>query len=145
MAGLNRNAVTATFDRLRRSIARHQEREGAEAFDGEVEVDVGDFGAPRGGGKRGRGAPGKLPVFGILRSGGKVFTEMIGDTNRETVLPNIKRKVTPDSVVYFDTHAVHDTPSFEGYRHRRINHDARWAQDGRNHINGIENFCWHAK
>jgi transposase len=70
---------------------------------------------------------------------------MIGDTRRETVLPIIKRKVAPDSVVYSDTYAVYDTLSVEGYRHWRVNHDERFAEEGRNHINGIENFWRQAK
>jgi transposase len=70
---------------------------------------------------------------------------MIGDTRRETVLPIIKRKVVPDSVVYSDTYAVYDTLSVEGYHHWRVNHDERFAEGGRSHINGIENFWRQAK
>jgi hypothetical protein len=99
--GLNRKTVTAFIARLRRVIARHQERNLAEAFGGEVEVEEFLRGAPSDD-KRGRVAPGKVPVFGILERGGKVFAGMIGDTQRETVLPITKRKVTPDGTVYFE-------------------------------------------
>ena len=39
------------------------------------ELDEYYFGAERVGGKRGRGAAGKAPVFGLLKRGEKVFTQ----------------------------------------------------------------------
>ena len=42
-------------------------------FDGEVEVDESYFGGQRKG-KRGRGAAGKVAVFGLLKRNGKVYT-----------------------------------------------------------------------
>jgi transposase len=69
---------------------------------------------------------------------------MIADCRRDTLLPIIKRKVRPDSVVYSDTFASYDTRSVEGYEHVRINHQEELA-DGARHINGIENFWNQAK
>lgn len=145
LVGVNRNTATALFRKVRGAIARHQEREQEAAFDGPVEVDESYFGAPRRGGKRGRGAPGKVPVFGILRRGGRVYTQMIADVKRETLMPIIKRKVAPDSVVYSDTLNSYDSLTVEGYQHVRINHDEHWATEGGTHINGIENFLRQAK
>ena len=42
-------------------------------FDGEVEVDESYFGGQRKG-KCGRGAAGKVAVFGLLKRNGKVYT-----------------------------------------------------------------------
>lgn len=53
-------------------------------------------------GKRGRGAAGKVAVFGILKRGGKVYTKAVGDTKAKTLMPLITRKLEPDSVVYTD-------------------------------------------
>ena len=50
--------------------------EEARPFAGEVEIDESYFGARRVRGKRGRGAGGKTPVIGLLKRGGKVFTEI---------------------------------------------------------------------
>ena len=44
---------------------------------GEIEVDESYFGGHRKG-KRGRGAAGKVPVFGLLKRGGKVYTQCQG-------------------------------------------------------------------
>ena len=144
LAGVNRNTATAFFTRLRTAIADHQDREQREAFDGEVEIDESYFGGHRKG-KRGRGAAGKVAVFGLLKRGGKVYTQMIADAKRETLLPIIKRRVRPDSVVYSDTWASYDTLSMEGYHHRRINHQQSLAEADGRHINGIENFWNQAK
>jgi transposase len=67
--------------------------------EGLVEVDESYFGGVRKG-KRGRGAAGKIPVFGILKRGGKVHTVMIPDVRTDTLLPIIRQKVVPDSIVY---------------------------------------------
>jgi len=50
-----------------------EEMEKAAPLHGEVEVDEGYFGGRRKG-KRGRGAAGKVPVFGLLKRGGRVYT-----------------------------------------------------------------------
>ncbi len=51
-------------------------------------------------GKRGRAAAGKIPVFGLLKRGGKVFTVMIADAKTRTLMPIIQDKVKPDSIVH---------------------------------------------
>ena len=70
-------------------------------FGGEIEVDESYFGDKRKG-KRGRGAAGKIPVFGLLKRGGKVYTKIIPDASGATLIPIIERKVVPDSIVYSD-------------------------------------------
>ena len=39
--------------------------------------------------KRGRGAAGKVPVFGLLKRGGKVYTKIIVDTSSAILFPII--------------------------------------------------------
>ena len=143
LAGVHRNTAALFFSKLRAAIAADQERWMAEAFAGEVEIDESYFGGRRKG-KRGRGAAGKVAVFGLLKRGGAVYAQMIGDCQRATLLPIIRRRVKPDSVVYSDTFASYDTLSVEGYRHARVNHEEEYA-DGARHINGIENFWNQAK
>ena len=65
-------------------------------FGGEIEVDESYFGGKRKG-KRGRGAAGKIPVFGLLKKGGKVYTKIIPDASGATLIPIIERKVVPAS------------------------------------------------
>jgi len=44
---------------------------------GTLEFDESYFGAKRVRGKRGRGAAGKTPVFGLLKRGEEVFTQVV--------------------------------------------------------------------
>ena len=144
LVSVHRNTAALFFAKPRGLIAAHQDRELREAFDGEVEIDESSFGGRRKG-RRGRGAAGKVAVFGLLKRGGRVYAQMIADCRRDTLLPIIKRRVKPDSVVYSDTFASYDTLSVEGYHHVRINHEEELAADGGRHINGIENFWNQAK
>ncbi len=64
---VRRNTAASYCTRLRKAIAEEMER--ASPFAGEVEVDGSYLGGARKG-KRGRGAGGKVPVFGLLKRGG---------------------------------------------------------------------------
>lgn len=144
LAGVHRNTAALFSAKLRGLIAADQERAMAEAFDGPVDIDESYFGGRRKG-KRGRGAAGKVAVFGILKRGGAVYARMIADCGRATLLPIIRRKVAPNGVVYPDSWAAYDTLWVEGYRHERVNHDEELVADGGRHIDGIENFWSRAK
>jgi transposase len=95
-------------------------------------------------GKRGRGAAGKVAVFGILKRGGKVYTKIIPDAKSETLLPILYRKILPDSIVYTDCFRSYNALDVSEFKHYRINHSKLFAQK-HNHINGIENFWNQAK
>ena len=110
---------------------------------GEVEIDESYFGGVRKG-KRGRGAAGKVPVFGLLKRGGKVYATMIPDTTARTLVGIVRRRVQPDSVVYTDAYRSYDVLDVSEFRHRRVNHTRTFVSGG-NHINGIENFWNQAK
>ena len=73
LCGVNRKTAAFYFLRLREIIAYELEAESEAMFGGEIEVDKSYFGGRRKG-KRGRGAAGKIPVFGLLKRGGKVYT-----------------------------------------------------------------------
>ena len=75
LCGVHRNTAAYYFLRLREIIAYELEAESEAMFGGEIEVDESYFGGKRKG-KRGRGAAGKIPVFGLLKRGGKVYTRL---------------------------------------------------------------------
>ena len=119
LVGVNRKTADYYFHRLRAVIAYHLEQDGEMVVGGEIEVDESYFGGFRKG-KRGRGATGKVPVFGLLKRGGRVYTKIIPDARSKTLMPIIKRKVVPDSIVYSD--------SWKGYNaryHRSVNSDGQ--------------------
>ena len=143
LVGVHRNSAAFYFHRRCEVIAYELEAESEAMFGGEIEVDESYFGG-RQKGKRGRGAAGKIPVFGLRKHGGKVYTRVIPDAAGKTLAPIIERKVTPDSIVYSDSWRGYNALDVSSFKHFRINHSELFAE-GRNHINGIENFWNQAK
>jgi len=143
LVGVNRHTATLYYHKLRETIAARLAAQAPELLAGEVEVDESYFGGRRKG-KRGRGATGKVPVFGLLKRGGLVHTLVIPNAARRTLMPIIRAKIQPDSIVYTDSFAAYDVLDVSEFHHHRINHRKRFADRG-NHINGIENFWNQAK
>ena len=141
LVDVNIKTAISYFQRLRILIFEHSEH--LELLDGEVEVDESYFGGRRKG-QRGRGAAGKVPVFGLLKRGGKVYTKIIPDASSATLMPIIQKKVRPDSIVYSDCWRGYNVLDVSEFKHYRINHSKLFA-DKKNHINGIENFWSQAK
>ena len=138
--GVQPNTAIRFYMRLRFLIASQLP---SYELNGEVEADESYFGGIRKG-KRGRGAAGKVAVFGLLKRGGKVFTAIVPNARTETLLPIIEERVTPDSIVYTDTFKAYNALDVTEFHHMRINHSKLFADRG-NHINGIENFWNQAK
>ena len=143
MMEIQANTAILFYRKLREIIAYYLEQEAHEIFHGAVELDESYFGGARKG-KRGRGAAGKVAVFGILKRGGKVYTKVVVNTKAETLMPVIARKIAPDSVVYTDCYRSYNALDVSYFYHERINHSKLFAT-GKNHINGIENFWNQAK
>ena len=143
LVGVNRKTGAFYYHRLRVIISNELELEAAEFLSGEIEVDESYFGGHRKG-KRGRGAAGKVPVFGLLKRGGKVYTKIIPDAKSSTLMPIIQKKVKPDSIVYTDCWRGYNVLDISEFKHYRINHSKLFVHK-HNHINGIENFWNQAK
>ena len=141
LVSVNKTTASYYFQRLRQLIYINSEH--LELLTGEVEADESYFGGKRKG-KRGRGAAGKVPVFGLLKRQGKVFTVVIPNAKADTLLPIIRQKVKPDSIVYTDHWGSYNALDVSEFKHYRINHSQLFA-DRQNHINGIENFWSQAK
>lgn len=110
---------------------------------GEIELDESYFGGKRKG-KRGRGAAGKVPVFGILERQGIVRVEVVPNVRADTLLGLTVKTVRRGSIVYTDRYQAYDSLMFCGYRHLSINHTKRFAT-GKVYINGLEGFWSWAK
>lgn len=145
LTGLSRNTINRILKALRQRIAEGCEAESP--FEtGEVEIDESYFGARRVRGKRGRGAYGKTPVFGLIKRHGKVYTQVVKNCSAKELLPIIRNRVEPDSTIYSDGFKTYDGLVNFGYKkHYRVKHSEDEFAQGRNHINGIENFWSVAK
>ena len=141
LIGVNFKTAAYYFHRLREIIYRATEDEAP--FSGEIEVDESYFGGTRKG-KRGRGAGGKVPVFGLLKRGGRVYSKAISDTRGKTLMGIMQDRIVPDSIVYTDAYHSYNVLDVSEFKHYRINHSKLFANK-QNHINGIENFWNQAK
>lgn len=139
---VNRHTVERVYHQIRLAIARECERDAL--LDGEVEADKSYFGGKRKG-MRGRGAAGKVAVFGLLKRNGRVYTRPLPDVGRSTLWKVIHQKVPRGSTIYTDAFASYDGLITDGYAHIRIDHGKTFAASKRRHINGIENFWGFAK
>jgi transposase len=109
---------------------------------GELELDESYFGGKRKG-KRGRGAAGKVAVFGILERAGKVFTVAVPNCTKDTLMGKIAAATVKGSVFYTDEFTSYKDLAKYG-KHVPVNHPETFGI-GPAHINGIEGFWSFAK
>jgi len=139
---LDYGIVHRNFMQFRKKIAVYCNQE-AKKLNGELELDESYFGGKRKG-NRGRGANNKAIVFGILERKGQVFTKIVENVSKETLMNEIKNKTLKGSVFYTDGWKSYN--SLEQYgKHNIIKHDEDKFADNHNHINGIEGFWSYAK
>ena len=144
LCNLNRNTVNRYLNMIRIRIAEFCEQNSP--FRGEIEVDESYFGARRQKGKRGRGAYGKTPVFGILQRGGKVYTEIVPNCAKATLQAIIRGKVSPESIIHSDQWRGYNGLVDIGYeKHYRVKHGDDEFVNNKSHINGIESFWSYSK
>ena len=140
LTNLNRSTENKIYRKLRERIAELCEAE-SPFTNGEVELDESYFGARRVRGIRGRGARGKTPVFGMLKRGDKVYTQIVKNCSISELLPIIKGRTDTGAIIYSDGFKSYYGLVNYGYkRHYRVKHGENEFALGHNHINGIENF-----
>ena len=138
---LNYKSVIGRFMFFRKMIADHLGKEFIKLY-GELEMDESYFGGKRKG-KRGRGANNKAIVFGILERNGKVYTKVVPNVSKETLMGEITAKTKKGSVFYTDDFRSYKSVKQFG-KHNTINHQKTFGF-AKNHINGIEGFWSYAK
>ena len=144
LTGISTRSVNAIYLRMRRRIAEYCEAQSP--YSGEVELDESHFGPKRIRGKRGRGAGSKTIVFGVFKRNGHVYTEIVPDAKKKTLLAVIRGRVDLDSVVHTDGWRAYDGLVDLDYEwHFRVHHGANEFATGNRHINGIESFWAFAK
>jgi transposase-like protein len=137
---INRNTINSYYNDFRRKIFLSLQIKN-EKFYGDIELDESYFGARRIRGKRGRGAAGKTPVFGVLKRDDNVYVEVVKNCSKEELMPIIQGKILEyHSTVYTDGWKAYDGLILNGYEHFRIFHSQNEFARGKNHVNGIESF-----
>ena len=141
---INRNTINAYYNEIREKILQHSLKEQEKEL-GEFELDESYFGARRVRGKRGRGAAGKTPVFGLLKRNGKVFVTIVPNCSKEELMPIIQGKILTGSTIHTDGWKAYDGLILNGYNHYRVFHSENEFARGKSHVNGIECFWSYAK
>ena len=140
---VNRNTATLFYHRLREVIAEQLADAVPADVEGEVEIHESHFGKPRKG-NPGRTQKAGAPVFGLLTRGGKVHTVVVPNKRQDTLLPILRSRINPDSLVYTDASHISDALGRLGVRYRTVGRHDRFAP-GPTHMNGMENFWNQAK
>ena len=127
----------------------HKIREYMGAIDGDppltdhVEVDETYVGGKRRGRKQGftgRGAKGKTIVFGILERDGELFTKVVPNASRKSLIPPILGQVPVGTRISSDEWPPYKILTGLGYNHRTVEHGRKvWAR-GDTHVNTLEAF-----
>jgi len=144
LTGLSVRSVNPIYLKIRVRLAEFCEDQNP--FRGEIEIDESYFGPKRVRGKRGRGAGHKTIVFGVLKRGEHVYTQIVPDARKHTLLKAIRGKVDIQSVIHSDGWLAYDGLVDVGYaKHLRVNHGEDEFANDRSHINGIESFWAYAK
>ena len=145
LTGISRISINKILKNIRILMASEYEK--ISKFSGEIEIDESYFGAKRVRGKRGRGAANKTPVFGMLKRDGKVYTQIVKNCSANELLPILKEFSELDSsTIYSDCWKAYDgLVDYGAKAHYRVKHSKNEFANGKNHINGIENFWGYAK
>ena len=146
LSGVSRSSINKYVMEIRHRIYDFCNSESPFIALGDVELDESYFGARRVRGKRGRGAYGKTIVFGLLKRGGKVYTEIVPDCKSKTLQDIVRGKVSAELIIHTDGWRGYDGLVDIGYnKHFRVNHGNNEFANKQTHINGIESFWSFAK
>lgn len=124
-------AQTANFDAL---------------LSGHVELDEAYVGGRVSGGKRGRGAPGKTIVMGLVERGGRMAAEIIPNVKKDTLRKVVLDKVEPGATVSTDELYSYNLLTGDGYQHGAVKHGRKeysffdYRQGVTHHVNTVEGF-----
>ena len=114
--------------------------DGETPLNGVVEADETYIGGKTEGGKRGRGAPNKTVVFGMLQRDGDIMMKVVPDVKKRTIQPLIEKNVEEGSTVHTDELRSYNGLDKAGYKHKTVDHGEGEYVDGDSHVNGIEGF-----
>lgn len=142
IVGVNRKTTDRYFNYFRKLVQSSALKERLSVhLDNGIEADESYFGPRRVRGKRGRGARGKIIVFGLLKRNGKVYCEIIKNTEKQVLMPIIRRVVQSGSDIYSDGWRSYNALAIYGYNHKKVKHsEDEFARPDGTHINGVESY-----
>lgn len=145
MCGVNKNTTHRLYGLLRQRIVGLAAAAARPFVGGIVEIDESYFGPRRVRGRRGRGAAKKIPVIGLLKRAGKVFTQIVQNCSKTELIKVVHHPVKGATTIHTDGWKAYDGLVLDGFKHHRVHHSENEFARGRRHINGIESFWSFAK
>lgn len=122
----------------------------AQTFDallaGHVELDEAYVGGRRSGGKRGRGAPGKTIVMGLISREGPMKAVVIPNVKKDTLRNVVLENVEAGSVVSTDELYSYNLLTGDGFKHGVVKHGKKeyshydYRSGETFHVNTVEGF-----
>lgn len=113
---------------------------------GHVELDEAYVGGRTSGAKRGRGAPNKTIVMGLVSRDGQMAAEVIPDIKKKTLRKVVLNKVAPGSVVSTDELFSYNLLTDDGNEHGTVSHGKKeyafydYKTGVNHHVNSVEGF-----
>lgn len=113
---------------------------------GHVELDEAYVGGRVSGGKRGRGAPGKTIVMGLIEREGRTVAKVIPNVKKATLRDVVLDNVEPGSIVSTDELMSYGLLTNDGYQHGTVSHGKKeWSyydyrHKAQHHVNSVEGF-----
>ena len=127
--------------RMAHEIRKHMaDTDGEWPLDGDIEAAETYVGGRTTGGKRGRGAPNKIVVFGMVERGADVMAGVIPNVRKRTLLPVVSANVERGSTIHTDELRSYRGLDRAGFKHRTVNHGAGEYVSKGSHVNSIEAF-----
>jgi transposase len=144
LSGISVRSINSIYLRIRHRLAQYCEQ--VSPLGGELEADESYFGPRRVRGLRGRGAGQKTVVFGLLKRGSNVYTEIVPNASKRILQAIIRGKADVASVIHTDRWRGYDGLVDVGFdKHLRVNQGNNEFARGNIHVNGIESFWSYAK
>ncbi len=114
--------------------------DGDDMLSGDVEADETYVGGHKEGGKRGRGAPGKTILFGMLDRDGDVMTKVVPNVQGKTLKSIICANVEAGSTIHTDELRSYNGLDKQGYDHQKCSHGQKVYAVNGSHVNTLEGF-----
>lgn len=91
-------------------------------------------------GKRGLGADGKTPVFGVVERGGRIRTKVLSKARSAIILPLLAGFAAHGSMLATDESGLYNKTEAMGYIHETVKHSAGEFVKGAVHTQTIDGF-----